>query len=374
MTPLLVFSHLRWDFVYQRPQHLLSRLAAQRPVLFFEEPITGASHPWLEHAPAAEGVLVLRPHVMHRAPGFHDEHVQVLRQMLFEVMQDRALHDYLLWFYTPMALPLAVDLRPRGVVYDCMDDLSAFRHAPAQLLQRESALLLTADLVLTGGPSLYAAKQGRHADVHCLPSSVDAAHFRAQPAEHASQRGLPSPRLGYYGVIDERLDLDLLATLADARPDWQIVMVGPVAKLDPAELPRRTNLHWLGPRSYAELPAHLVGWDVCLLPFALNEATRCISPTKTLEYLAAGRPCVSTRIRDVAEPHGAVVDIADDAAGFVAACERILAWSDAERAAFRARAEAHLAGGSWDQSVARIEELLARFEPQAAAEPALQVA
>ncbi|RCW65201.1 glycosyltransferase [Pseudorhodoferax soli] len=364
MLPLLVFSHLRWQFVYQRPQHLLSRLAARRPVLFFEEPVTGAERPWLAHAQTPEGVTVLRPHVCGQAPGFDDAHLQVLRQMVQEAVQDHALRTHLLWFYTPMALGLAADLRPRGVVYDCMDELSAFDGAPPQMLERESALLQVADVVLTGGRSLYEAKRERHAEVHCLPSSVDAAHFAQQPPEHPSQAALPHPRLGYYGVIDERLDLGLVAALADAHADWQIVMVGPVVKIDAATLPRRPNLHWLGARSYAELPAHLVGWDVALLPFALNASTRFISPTKTFEYLAAGRPCVSTRIRDVARAYGPEVAIADGPAAFVAACERILAWSAAERAAFAAAARARVASTSWDRQVERIEALLARFEPQ----------
>jgi glycosyltransferase involved in cell wall biosynthesis len=366
MTPLIVFSHLRWNFVYQRPQHLLSRLAAHREVIFFEEPVAAATHAWLAHQVTREGVMVMRPHVTGRALGFADEHLQFLRQMLAETLQSRSLGDYVLWFYTPMALPLAAELRPRGIVYDCMDELAAFHGAPPQLVQRESALLQTADLVLTGGQSLYESKRGRHPDVHCFPSSVDAAHFSRRPREHASQAQLPRPRLGFFGVIDERLDLALIAALADAHADWQIVMVGPVVKIDAASLPQRPNLHWMGQREYAELPAHLVGWDVCLLPFALNDATRYISPTKTLEYLAAGLPCVSTRIRDVERLEGNVVAFADDAAGFIAQCERILAWSRTERDAFQARARAVVAGTSWDLTAARIERLLARFEPQAA--------
>jgi glycosyltransferase involved in cell wall biosynthesis len=365
VIPLLVFSHLRWNFVYQRPQHLLSRLAAHRPVVFFEEPVTGADRPWLEHATTREGVTLLRPHVSGMAPGFDDAHLPILRTMLAQALQDHLLREYLLWFYTPMALALAADLQPRGTVYDCMDELAAFHGAPPQMLEREAGLFRAADLVLTGGHSLYESKRRRHADVHCFPSSVDAAHFRQQAADHPSQAGLPRPRLGYYGVIDERIDLGLVAALADAHADWQIVMVGPLAKIDAASLPCRPNLHWLGQRAYADLPAHLAGWDVCLLPFALNASTRFISPTKTLEYLAAGRPCVSTRIQDVADGYAQEVAIADSPAQFVAACERILGWTARERTAFAAAAQAKVASTSWDSTVAGIEDLLARFEPQA---------
>ncbi len=370
---LLVFSHLRWNFVYQRPQHLLSRLALRRPVMFLEEPVPD-SGTWLERETPAPGVLVLRPHVADSAPGFNDEAMAAILPMLHEAMDAAGFEDYLLWFYTPMALPLAAGLRPRNVVYDCMDELSAFRFAPPQLTQRESELLRVADLVLTGGPSLYASKRDRHPDVHCFPSSVDAAHFSRTPPEHPSQVELPRPRLGYYGVIDERLDLDLLAAVAQARPGWQLVMVGPLAKIEPESLPRHPNLHWLGPRRYDELPAHLVGWDACLLPFALNESTRFISPTKTLEYLAAGRPCVSTRIRDVAEHYADVVSIADDAPAFVAACEEILGWPTEVVAAFRERAAAHVAATSWDHTVARIEALLEGLEARPEAGQGMAIA
>ncbi|HRO58378.1 MAG TPA: glycosyltransferase [Burkholderiaceae bacterium] len=362
MTPLIVFSHLRWDFVYQRPQHLLSRLARRRPVLFVEEPVPRSPRNWLEQQTPVEGVRVLRPHVTGAADGFADEHVPTLRRMVSTVLRELAIDDYLVWFYTPMALPLADGLEPRGLIYDCMDELSAFRFAPPQLVQREARLLREADLVLTGGPSLYASKRALRPDVHCFPSSVDARHFGQQLHEHPSQFPLPHPRLGYYGVIDERLDLKLIAALADAHDDWQVVMIGPVVKIDPASLPRRDNLYWLGKRDYAELPAHLVGWDVCLMPFALNEATRFISPTKTLEYLAAGRPCVSTPVHDVVELYSGAVSIADGTRNFVRACEQILRWTGADRARFRQRAQEIVEHSSWDLTVASIERLLERFD------------
>ena len=326
MPHLIVFSHLRWNFVYQRPQHLLSRLAQHFPVVFLEEPVADAEADRLELLRPAPGIDLLRPHVRARATGFHDEHLPALGAHLADFLESQGIDDYLVWLYTPMALPLLQGLSPRAVVYDCMDELAAFRGAPRQLLQRESALYQVADLVLTGGPSLYEAKRTRHPQVHLFPSSVDAAHFASgQGQEHPAQQDLPRPRLGYHGVIDERLDLDLLAAVADAHPEWQLVMVGPVAKIAPESLPQRPNIHWLGQRPYEELPALVAGWDLCLMPFALNEATRFISPTKTLEYMAAGKPTVSTPIRDVAEPYGDVVRISATPAEFVAACEALLA-------------------------------------------------
>ncbi|KQP35852.1 glycosyltransferase [Pseudorhodoferax sp. Leaf274] len=363
MTTIIAFSHLRWDFVYQRPQQVLSRLAGRHPVLFVEEPVTGAGPARLEHYSPCAGVVVLRMHVPGQGAGFADVHLAAMRELLHEYLAEHAVDDYLLWFYTPMALPMARGLRPRGMVYDCMDELSAFDFAPPALIAREDALFRQVDLVFTGGRSLYESKRSRHGDVHCFPSSVDHAHFgRRDVADHADQAALPFPRLGYYGVIDERLDLALVAALADARPQWQIVMVGPVAKLDPAQLPRRPNLHWMGQRRYDELPAFLAGWQACLMPFALNASTRFISPTKTLEYLAAGKPTVSTPVRDVAQQYGHVVPIADSAPAFLAACDRLLAWTADERASFEQAAAAIVADTSWDRTAAAMQLLLRRFD------------
>jgi UDP-galactopyranose mutase len=359
---LVVFSHLRWDFVFQRPQHLLSRLAADRRVLFVEEPIQVAdtSPAWALTQPAA-GVTVARLTTPSPAPGFHDEHVTTFERLLPELLEREGMVDYLAWFYTPMALPLAQHLEPLQVIYDCMDELSAFKGAPPELLAREDALLARADLVFTGGPSLYRAKRARHPRVHCFPSSVDAAHFRAArdgAIEAAETADLPRPRLGFYGVIDERMDLELLAGVAEARPEWQIVMVGPVVKIEPDALPRHPNIHYLGQRSYEELPTLLAGWDVCLLPFALNEATRFISPTKTLEYMAAEKPIVSTPIADVVEPYGEIVYLGASSDAFVAACERALGASQKERFARVERMRSVLASTSWATTAAAMDELI----------------
>ncbi|MEJ1165728.1 FAD-dependent oxidoreductase [Variovorax sp. CCNWLW186] len=362
MTHLIVFSHLRWNFVYQRPQQLLSRLAHRFPVVFVEEPMPGAAQPVLEMLSPCEGVVVLRPHLTAGAPGFHDDHIPQLQKLLAEYLGEAAIDDYWLWFYTPMAMPLAAGLSPAGVVYDCMDELSAFRHAPRQLLQRESALLQAADLVFTGGQSLYESKRERHPRVHCFPSSVDAPHFARAPGdhrEHEAQAGIGRPRLGYCGVIDERIDLDILAALADAHADWQIVAVGPVVKIDPATLPQRPNIHWLGQRGYDELPALIGGWDVCLMPFALNEATRYISPTKTLEYMAAGRPVVSTPIHDVVGPYAGVVSIAHGSTAFVEACEAVLARGPEEQARQASACEAIVRATSWDRTADEMASLIA---------------
>jgi UDP-galactopyranose mutase len=370
---IIVFSHLRWDFVFQRPQHLLTRLAEHYRVFFFEEPVVSSAQQRLRISEPAPNVRVCQPHSTIASPGFHDDQIPFLQQMLMELMEQEQIHDYSVWFYSPMALPLMQDLNPNVVVYDCMDELAAFRNAPRQLLQREGALLKIADIVFTGGPSLYRAKRGRHPCVHCFPSSVDAIHFgraRGGLDDHPLQRELPWPRLGYFGVIDERLDLELIGALAQARPQWQIAMVGPHAKVDPATLPRRSNIHYFGQQPYQDLPRFVAGWDVCLQPFALNEATRFISPTKTLEYMAAERPIVSTPITDVVEPYGDVVYVANGAADFIAACDRALHADAAERERRIAGMRAALAHTSWDRTAEQMQRLLAEAARTREAAPA----
>jgi glycosyltransferase involved in cell wall biosynthesis len=358
---LICLSHLRWDFVWQRPQHLMSRFARDRRVFFVEEPIWEHTEPRLEVSEQKGGVMVAVPHLPH---GLSPEQAEAAQgELLREMLEQHEIAEYVLWYYTPMAIPCAEGLEPLGVVYDCMDELSLFRGAPRELLDREEKLLAAADLVFTGGQSLYEAKRERHPRVHPFPSSIEAEHFRqARQARQASsepadQAALPRPRMGYFGVIDERLDLDLVAAVADARPDWQIVMVGPVVKIDPESLPRRANLHYLGMKGYAELPAYLAGWDVALMPFAQNESTRFISPTKTPEYLAGGRPVVSTPIRDVVKPYGeeGMVEIADGPEEFVAAIERALAgygegWLD--------RVDEFLSHGSWSRTWREMSDLI----------------
>ncbi|HEV8177435.1 MAG TPA: glycosyltransferase family 1 protein [Gemmatimonadales bacterium] len=364
---IVTFSHLRWNFVYQRPQHLLSRLAARHPVVFVEEPELDLNGPprWERSSPHPN-VIVYRPRTPVRAPGFHADQLPVLGPLISELTAELGATKVLAWLYTPMALPLIEALGPDAVVYDCMDELSLFLGAPPELLSHESALLERADLMFTGGPSLYRAKQSRHPNVHCFSSSVDAAHFRltgvtGEPVGEAEdQAELPRPRLGFYGVIDERLDLEIVERLADVHSDWQIVLVGPVVKIDPARLPRRPNIHYFGQRTYDELPRYLAGWDVCLLPFARNDATRFISPTKTLEYMAAELPIVSTPITDVAEPYGDIVYLGGTPDEFLVACEVALDSSSAERAWRAAQMRKVLAGTSWEVTVAAMDKLLDR--------------
>ena len=356
---LICFSHLRWHFVFQRPQHLLSRCARSRRVFYVEEPVPGEHPPRLEVTQDPSTLVnVVVPHLPEGMSAPEREREQA--RLIAELCATHAIEAPIVWFYTPMALPLAAQLSPQACVYDCMDELSAFKGAPPELLPREAELLREADVVFTGGQALFEAKKSLHRNIHAFPSSVDCAHFgqaRLNPPEPADQAAIPGPRLGFFGVIDERMDLALLEAVARARPEWQLVLLGPICKVDPNDLPRLPNLHYLGSKAYAELPSYIAGWDVALLPFAKNEATRFISPTKTPEYLAAGKPVVSTSIRDVVRPYSVLglARIADTPQEFVAACEAAL--SEPREKLLR-RADPFLSKMSWDSTWQRMEQLM----------------
>ena len=361
MNSLVVFSHLRWDFVYQRPQQILSRLARTWRVLFVEEPLFGAGDPHAKLRAPQNGVTVLTPHTPLTAPGFHDDQIPLLSKLVASTLARERIDQYGAWLFTPMALPLLQKLEPRFVVYDCMDELTAFKGAPRQLVQREHALLRVANVVFCGGPSLYEARRERHCNVHLFPGSVDRDHFARGgdvALTHAEVKALARPRLGFFGVIDERLDVELLRTLATQRPEWEICIVGPVAKIDPATLPQAPNLHYFGHRKYQELPAFLAGWDIALLPFAQNDATRFISPTKTLEYMAAGLPIVSTPIRDVQRLYGNVVRFGETPAAFIAACEAALVEPAAERSLRAAKMRRIVSSTSWDETARDMRRII----------------
>lgn len=373
MRHLIVFCHLRWDFVHQRPQHLLSRLARNHRVILVEEPMHHDGPAKFSISRPQPNIEVLRPLTPHPTSGFADDQLHTISALLSQHLKKRQVEDCVAWFYTPMALPLLQVLRPAAVVYDCMDELSAFKNAPHELAQREAELLLCSDVVFTGGPSLYELKRTRHENVLCLPSAVDAAHFSPRHAKADAQamrvaaglqRHIARPRMGFFGVIDERLDLSLIEHLSRTRPDWQLVMVGPVVKISPQDLPRAENIHWLGQQPYSLLPQLVAGWNVCLLPFALNESTRFISPTKTLEYMAAEKPVVSTPVRDVRVLYGKGVLISDGGDAFVQACEMALHESPSQRLRRRTRTRAIVARYSWDNTAQIMRRAIAKVAPR----------
>ena len=350
---IIVFSHLRWDFVYQRPQHLLTRFAADFKVTLIEEPIFDTAGPaFYSITPKENNIEVMVPHMPHGLSA--EEVIQVQKNLLDGYMKGKQLSNYAFWYYTPMALEFSRKYMPEIVIYDCMDELSAFKFAPESLKALEQELLSKADVVFTGGQSLYQAKKNQHANIHPFPSSIEVEHFaktRKLKSSNSPEEGKPLT-LGFYGVIDERFDINLIRDMADARPEWQFNLIGPVVKIDPATLPENNNIKYLGPKSYQELPEQMASWDIALIPFMINESTRFISPTKTPEYLAAGLPVISTAIRDVVNPYGIkkLVYIGNTAEEFVAAAEQELAKSATAKQSWLKTVDSFLSQNSWSKT------------------------
>jgi UDP-galactopyranose mutase len=355
---VLCFSHLRWNFVYQRPNHLMIRCARDRRVLFIEEPMPDASDAWLERTAIAEQLQRVVPHVPAQLS--ESDENELVARMLAALCSELGIERPVHWLYTPMMLPISEALSRSVVVYDCMDELSSFRFAPPELKQREEKLMALADVMFTGGMALYECKRARHPNVHAMPSSVDAAFFaRAREITDVppDEAAIPRPRIGYAGVIDERMDLELIQRMARENPSWQLILIGPVVKIEEQALPRAANIHYLGPKRYDDLPHYLAGWDVAMLPFALNEATRFISPTKTPEYLAAGRSVVSTAIQDVVDPYEGLglVRIGRDHAGFIAHVQALLSSNEPYLPPLR---DTFLAQNSWDATWKKMDRLV----------------
>lgn len=355
MKYLLCFSHLSWNFVYQRPQHLLTRFSKYYQVFYFEEPKIGDSDRYIVNV--QDGVYIVELLVTR-----HDETTNgKIRNLINHLLKEYNIENYVTWYYTPMALQFTNHLNPETVVYDSMDELSAFRFAPPQLLELEDQLFEKADVVFTGGNSLYQAKKNRHHNIHAMPSSIDKVHFgkaRNIQQEPEDQKSIGLPRLGFFGVVDERFDIELLREVSAKRPDWQFVIIGPVVKINPNDLPRASNIHYLGSKTYTELPLYIAHWDIALILFALNESTEFISPTKTPEYLAAGKPVISTAIKDVVNPYGkaGLVQIIDDADSFISEAEGIFA--DTEKDHWLRKVDHFIEDDSWDHTFQKMYRLI----------------
>jgi glycosyltransferase involved in cell wall biosynthesis len=358
---LICFSHLRWNFVYQRPQHLLSRFAKQRRVFYIEEPIliNEEDKNYYNIASPINNLWVVVPYIQGHLS--EKENIEVQQDLLATLFSEQNINSYAFWYYTPMALQISKHLKPELIVYDCMDELSTFKFAPPELKQLEKEMFNIADIVFTGGHNLYKAKKNQHHNIYPFPSSIDKEHFvsaRFKKNEPDDQAIISGPRFGFYGVIDERFDLQLLAETAELRPKWQFIIIGPVVKIDPETLPQFSNIHYLGSKLYNELPAYLSGWDMAIIPFLLNDATKYISPTKTPEYLAAGRPVISTSIVDVINPYAVkgLVHIADNANDFIKAAETEL--NTPNRKKWLEEVDELLSDNSWDNTWRNMVELM----------------
>ena len=361
-TAILCFSHLRWDFVFQRPQHLMTRFAATMIIWFWEEALIlhSCSLPYLKVREVQENITIITP-IFPEGTSLNETD-GILEQLLFHYLDGRNV-NVIRWYYTPLMLQFSRSVNAICTIYDCMDELANFKFAPSAIVPLERELFTVADLVFTGGHSLYEAKCDQHAAVYPFPSGVDRFHFSQalqRLGDPSDQVGVPHPRLGFFGVVDERMDLELLWKVAHQRPAWSIIVVGPVAKIDPRELPRLPNIHYLGWKAYDELPAYAGSWDVALMPFALDKSTRFISPTKTPEYLAAGLPVVSTAIADVVRHYGQLeaVKIATDADGFIGACEEALQLMKSGVREWRRDVDLMLAHLSWDNVSSQMMALI----------------
>jgi len=357
---IICFSHLRWNFVFQRPQHLLTRWAKESRVFYFEEPIIGNFESNFLKTIYSKNLklTVITPHIKENTS--ENEINLYLKDSVHEIIKWYNISDYLLWYLTPMAVEFSADLHPKTIVYDSMDELSAFKGAHPNMLKNENTLFKMADVVFTGGYHLYEFKKNRHHNIHPIPSSIDQSHFESGLGSNDpdDQKNIPYPRVGFFGVLDERLDIELLDGLAQKMPDFQFVMVGPVVKIDPASLPRHENIHYLGQKSYEDLPYYLAHWDVAFLPFAKNDSTRFISPTKVPEYLAANKPVVSTSIRDVIVPYGemGMVEIADSVDDFAYAISRMM--KQRENMHWQKMVKDHLKTNSWDLTWSKMKNII----------------
>ena len=336
----------------------MTRYARQNRVYLIEEPLFGAEQPHLQTERRGK-VTVVTPQLPHHLTEEEITGLQV--DLLKELFLAEKVETFSFWYYTPMSLAIGNHFSPRIIIYDCMDELSLFNFAPPALKEREKELFEKADLVFTGGHNLYQAKKDQHNNIFPFPSSIDKEHFakaRTISGDTADQAGIPHPRFGFYGVVDERFDIDLLKDVAEKKPDWHFIIIGPVVKIDPAILPRLENIHYLGSRNYDELPEFLAGWDVAMIPFLRNDSTRFISPTKTPEYLAGGKPVISTSITDVVDPYGkqGLVHIADTAEDFIQAGETELGRRDYDQ--WLEKTDRFLSRNSWDKTWERMMEYI----------------
>ncbi|WP_411274580.1 glycosyltransferase [Daejeonella sp.] len=365
---LICFSHLRWDFVYQRPQHLMTRISGDMKVTYIEEPVfDNEGEPNYHHHDISDSLTIIKPQ-LSSGLSKAEENVQ-LELLLSDFVGRKHNEELLFWYYTPMALEFSRSFSPGMVVYDCMDELSAFKFAPPILKELEAELFTKADLVFTGGQSLFEEKRKFHSLAFPFPSSIDKAHFGAarniaeMPQDQELIEGI---KIGFFGVIDERFDIELIREMAERRSSWQIILIGPVVKIDPSILPQASNIHYLGSKTYDELPAYLSGWDIALIPFLLNESTRFISPTKTPEYLAAGVPVISTPIRDVVDPYGTekLVSICSTVEEFIEAADMELSRDEYNKSVWLLDVDCFLSTISWDKTTLSMLSLINNYWDQ----------
>lgn len=358
---LVFFSHLRWNFLFQRPRHLASRSAGSFKVYFVEEPVFGMPETRLEFLSLGDNLEIIVPHFRTRMRD--DASIAAQKELLTTFFDGKNLANFIFWYTSPLFLPVTEPFRPALTVYDCVHEPAALRFSQQMLKKYEDELFDRADLVFTSGYSLYEAKRRRHGEVHHFPNSVDVAHFfQARPymTDPTDQASIPHPRIGYFGAIDDRIDVALLEGLAHRKPEWHFVMVGPVCNIHADTLPRLRNIHYLGTKSYYELPSYISGWDLAIIPFVHNESTRYLNPIKTAEYLAAGKPVITTPITDILRQYGRdkLVNVAGTQDEFIRVAS--LELGNIDREEWLRRVNEFLPQNSWDKTWQRMLYLMTK--------------
>ena len=355
---LVVFSHLRWKFVYQRPQHLVTRLARYHKVLYVEEPLSvlNGNYGTSNVFEPIENVIVIQPHINSI------KDTSTLTGIVSSMASRYLDRPYVIWTYSPAFIDIISSLHSQAIIYDCMDELSAFKGADLSLKIQERQLFQIADMVFTGGKSLYEAKKPHHPETHLFPSSVDHHHFvsalKAETLIPPDIKRLAKPVIGYYGVIDERLDYDLIYEVSRLLPDYSFVFVGPIAKIDQTELPQAKNIHYLGEKHYSQLPGYLKAFDIAMMPFNQGESTRYISPTKTLEFMAARKTIVSTPIPDIQAQYHDVIALGTGAVEFADQINNLLNESTKNRALRLRNEQQFIRATSWDKTAEKMTSLI----------------
>lgn len=349
---MIVFCHLRWHFVYQRPQHIISRISKTMKTLFIEEPL-------YNNESKESGNLIIINDMLHvLQPNVKD--IESIAAIIPEYVKNKDIPVG--WFYSAIFCPLSECIDFETIVYDCMEELSLLKGSAKNVINQEKYLISNADIIFTSGKSLYELKKQWHTNVHCFPSSVDEPHFAKalngiKVADDVAN--LQSPIVGYYGVIDERIDFALLHETALKLPNVSFVMIGPLSKIEKNDLPQEDNIHYLGMKSYNELPHYLKAFDIAMIPFAVNDTTKYISPTKTLEYMSAGKPIISTKITDIVHDYGICLSMVESADEFYEAIKFALDKTDH----FSMELEYHkiLKKTSWDITAVKMKSIIKTF-------------
>lgn len=323
---IVCLSSTRWSFLWQRPQQIMSRLCARHDILYVDPPFPVAEEQVRGISNDESGTLIVknlqtindalqifRPLEISRFsyPDLDSNELLKMNQELLQCQIQKALFQLgwqhpLLWLYDPRNVNLVDQLNPCGVIYDCVDSFRSFSWSHPHVSIWEEALVDRADVVLATSRALYQERLRKNRYTFLVPNAADYKHFSPWQGyeKPADITAISRPRLGFIGAIYEWVDLELLQVIADKSPAWNLVLIGP--KQHGLQLPERSNIHWLGQRGYAELPAYVHSFDVALIPFLVNETTQHANPIKFWEYLAAGKPVVSTLLPEIPDVPGVV--------------------------------------------------------------------